>query len=397
MSMPKTRKRVCASKDENIICQALQWRMAVPQITAAGFLANVGSALALTYDVEAPSLTPEDLQSAAESVVTAAPTSSATFTSLQDSPALIAGGVAFLLVGIALAVASSKDKPVVRGTTPEAVLGILAEDPNTVFVDIRSKASVKKSGNPSLVGIKGKSRVLPFTEEKGDEVKILSSFGEKFARISGLRDESVVVLFDSDGTYSPKAAEEILKVLEFKRVLFVTGGETMWRRAELGWKEPPKPIKIPAVTVPKLSLPDIDLGGAVKGVSGAVKGVSGAVQGVTGAVQGAAGSVGSSSGALGPGLLLGAVAATSFIIVNEIDLILEVVGLFGAVNIIARKLLFADSRSEVVDRIRSLINDEIAPQEAGNDLKRLATAVMSFPRGSTTDVSREKVSTKAAE
>lgn len=289
--------------------------------------------------------------------------------SFQDNPVLIVAAVGALLVGIGLAVGlPSVSKPGVKAASPATVLAILKEDPNTIFVDIRSGPSIKESGKPQLKGIKGKSKLLAYTQsgkEKGVDV-VVPDFGEKFAKLKGIKSDSTIILLDSDGTKSPQAAKDILKFLEFKTVLYVAGGESAWKAADVGWQEPSKGLKFSIPAFPSIKVPDIDLSGVTKGVANAV---------------------GESKGAVGTGLAVGAVAATSFVIVNEIDIILEVVGLFGAVNLLGRNFLFAKQRSKTMDELRTLVEEKIAPQEAGEDLKRLATSVLN-----TSEV--EKVRTK---
>lgn len=52
------------------------------------------------------------------------------------------------------------------------------------------------------------------------------------------------------------------------------------------------------------------------------------------------------------GLAVGAVGAAAVVLFNEVELVLEVLGVAAAGNFIAKKLLFAKDREQTVDQIR---------------------------------------------
>ena len=54
---------------------------------------------------------------------------------------------------------------------------------------------------------------------------------------------------------------------------------------------------------------------------------------------------------------------------------MQIVGVLGAIQFLASKLLFAKDRQEVFDGVKYLIQDKIAAGEAGNDMRRLADKV----------------------
>lgn len=349
--------------------------MAWPQSMAitAALLLPMGAAYATTYDLgpvpqaivpAVPDTSPAEIPSGLQVPDVQMPDvqiPAVDLSSLQDNPLLIVVAVGALLVGIGLAVGLPSDsKPTAKAAAPATVLAILEEDPSTILVDIRSSASVKESGKPQLKGIKGKSKSLPYTQRgKDKEVDdVVLNYGEKFAKLRGITKDTSIVLLDSDGRKSPLAAKEILEFFEFKTLLYVAGGESAWKAAKLGWQEPSKG---PQFSFPELSLlkiPDVDLNAVSKGVTTVVA---------------------ESKEVAGVGVVVGAVAATSFLIINEIDLILEVVGLFGAINLLARNFLFAKQRSKTVSNLKTLVKEKIVPQEAGEDLKRLASSVLSPP------------------
>lgn len=52
------------------------------------------------------------------------------------------------------------------------------------------------------------------------------------------------------------------------------------------------------------------------------------------------------------GLAVGAVGAAAVVLFNEVEIVLEVLGVAAAGNFLARKLLFAKDREQTVDQIR---------------------------------------------
>lgn len=346
-----------------------------PMMAAAAALFSAEKASALTYEVSS-SPPPIEIPSAADAVASAASglgaASALDLSVLQDSPVALAAGLGVSLVaGLAFASQTGKG-PKVKAASPIVVNGILNEDANTIFVDIRSTSAIKESGNPVLKGIQGKTKSIPFTKAvKGEETEVVvDGFGEKFAKLKGIAENSVVVLFDSNGKQSPKAAAEILQFLEFKTVLYVSGGEEGWKATDLEWQEPSKGLNLSLPALPGIpsipsisSLPDLPKLGEGIDVSGSAKEVTETLK--------------KNPQVFGAGLVLGAIAAGSFVIINEFETILEVVGLVGGFNIFAREFLFAKKRTQTMDKLKTLVTEDIAPQEAAKDLQKLASAVLS--------------------
>ena len=52
------------------------------------------------------------------------------------------------------------------------------------------------------------------------------------------------------------------------------------------------------------------------------------------------------------GLAVGAVGAAAVVLFNEVEIVLEILGVAAAGNFLAKKLLFAKDREQTVDQIK---------------------------------------------
>eukprot|EP01023_Acetabularia_acetabulum_P006670 TRINITY_DN12797_c0_g1_i1.p4 TRINITY_DN12797_c0_g1~~TRINITY_DN12797_c0_g1_i1.p4 ORF type:complete len:176 (+),score=52.64 TRINITY_DN12797_c0_g1_i1:735-1262(+) len=75
-------------------------------------------------------------------------------------------------------------------------------------------------------------------------------------------------------------------------------------------------------------------------------------------------------------LAVAGVAGATTLLFTEVETLLEVVGVVGAIQFIGTKLLFAKDRKKTLAQFRELLNDKIAAGDAGKDLKRLADALL---------------------
>ena len=62
-------------------------------------------------------------------------------------------------------------------------------------------------------------------------------------------------------------------------------------------------------------------------------------------------------------------------IFNEIEVVLELAGLFAAGNFLL-KLVFADEREKTFTEIKTLVDEKVAIQDIGSDLSKIAKAVV---------------------
>ena len=232
---------------------------------------------------------------------------------------------------------------------PPAKLDALLRDKNTLLVDIRNKSEIKASGSPSMKGYSASSRSLPFTKRMRDgQTEVVKNFGEAFAKMKGVTEDSVVVLLDATGRQAQAAAAEILNFNDFNVVYCLSGGATALEASGFAWKKTPKGIS--------LSLPKVDL----KGFD----------------LDKIAESYKQRPTLFNTGLALSALAAAGVVLFQEFDLILETVGVLGGANVLFKRFFFAEDRKKTIQELRSLVNEKIAANEAGDDLKRLASTIL---------------------
>lgn len=297
---------------------------------AAAVLANAGAArLALADEIQGmPDLSLPEVNLPSVSVDPSAASDLASFVS--DNPLLIGGGALVLLAPVAIAAAfngGGGGGAGVKSTTVERTLQALSEDPRVLLVDVRSKGEVKAQGSPDLRAVKRKALSLPLAQTvKGEEVAD-PNFADKFARLPGVSEESLVILLDADGRNAKAAAGAVADSVA--KAYFVAGGAEAWA-ATGPWRAPSKGLS--------LSMPDLrQVGASLDGLAEDFK----AAPSLT-------------KGAVAIGALLGA----SVLVVNEIDVVLELAGLWAAGNFLL-KLVFADEREKTFTEIKTLVDDKV--------------------------------------
>lgn len=275
-----------------------------------------------------------------------------------DNPLLVGGGIALLLVpvGIGAIQQLASGGAQVKVTSPARAFEALEQNPKVILLDIRSKAEVKEAGSPDLKSIKRKLVSLPYTQVVKGEVVVDEAFADKFARLGGLGEESRVLLLDAEGKESSKAAKAVLESGAVKSVYVVQGGAEAWKGSDLPWKEPGRGLELPNFDLAALGakVDPKNLGATVETLAEDLK---------------------SAPTLTKAGLAAGGLAAAGFLLFNEVEVLLQLVGIVAAGQF-AFKLLFAEEREQTLTEIRSLVKDKIAVAEAGDDLKKLATVLL---------------------
>ncbi|CAD7703475.1 unnamed protein product [Ostreobium quekettii] len=239
------------------------------------------------------------------------------------------GGIFAVKLG-AMAVQGLAGK--VRTMQPYKIAQVVKSTRRVVVVDVRSKAE-KEGGGPDW-GQYGKRAVaLPY-KRTGD-----GAFGKRFARLRGVGRDALVVLVDSDGSQAASAARDILKAKDIGSICCIQGGAKGWRAAQMPWRTPAG-LKLPAVSV-------------------------------DGIVDSYRAHPGPYKLALGAYLF----ALSAGLLISEADVVLEVVGLLGAGQLLLRRMVFAEDRSATIRQLREIRDEKIGVGSAGEDLRRLASAV----------------------
>lgn len=296
----------------------------------------------------------------------------------SDNPLLIGGGIALLLVpvGINLLLNAGGQGSKVSVTSASRALEALEQSPKVILVDIRNKSDIKANGSPDLSAIKRRAVQLPYTQVVKGEVTVDESFGAKFAKLGGLDEETRVVLLDQDGREASAAAKAILATETVEKVYVVQGGAEGakgWRESGAPWKLPSKGLQLPSI--------NLDLGNLPKVIDTLAEDFK------------------TSPDAAKAGLAALGLAGAGVLLFTEVEVILQLVGLL-ATGQFALKLLFKDDREQTLTEIRTLVKDKIGVDEAGNDLKKLATVLLEdVPAAAekAAEAAADKAATKAAE
>lgn len=338
---------------------------------AGALLANAGFAgLALAEDAPtinfgSSALVPESLTSGLTSAlpsslpeVSLPDVDTSGFTSFIAENPIIVGGGAFLLAlpfgiqalfNIANGGGASAGA---KATTPDKVLEALSDDSSVILVDIRSKVEAGQQGSPDLRSVKRRAISLPLTKLVKGEYVVEENFIERFAKISGLTEDSIVILLDSDGSESTQAAKQLIQAgSDYEEPLaaqfyFVQGGAEAWQAAGAPWRKSGK-----------LTLPSLNFKAFGKNMDTLAEEFKEAPS-LTKATVAA-----------------GALAGAGVLLFNEIEVVIELVGLL-ALGQFALKFVFAEEREKTMTEIKTLVEEKVAVAEAGEDLKKIATVLL---------------------
>ena len=307
---------------------------------AAVLLANAGAA-SMSFAEEGLSLPEITLPSVDASAVSDA-------TSLfADNPFLI-GGLAALVaipVGVtALVKSNSGSGTGLKPTSVAKTIQALEEDPRVVLVDIRSRAEIKEQGAPNLKSIKRTAATLPYTTLVKGEFVVEEAFAEKFSKLKGISEESLVILMDADGSEAKAAAAEIADSVE--KIYFVQGGAAAWSE-EGPWRAPSSGFSLPSFDLKSVGASINELADDFKKAPSLTK----------------------------AGIATGALVGASVLLFNEVEVVLELAGLYAAGNFLL-KLVFAEEREKTLSEIKTLVDEKVAIKEVGSDFSKIAKAVL---------------------
>jgi len=249
--------------------------------------------------------------------------------------AALAGLLGLGLVTMAVQAVDGRAKSV----RPSSLAEIIKSSTGVVVVDIRPRAG--RSGGPDWGKYGKRASSVPYLPAKGTTVD--ENFGRKIARLRGVGDGALVVLVDADESAAPSAAREILKLPGIASICYIKGGAEGWKAAGMPWRS--------GLTLPSIKLPSVSVDGIFD-------------------------SYRANPGAYNLGLGAGVVAISTALVVSELDALLEVVGLVGFSQLFLRNMVFAKDRREAIRKLREIRDEKIAVGSAGQDLKRLANAVL---------------------
>lgn len=211
--------------------------------------------------------------------------------------------------------------------------------------DITTASAFDKKHTLSCLNSNNQFQFFNLQTVKG-EVVIDETFVDRFGNLPGLDEDSLVILLASEPAAAKAAAKAVASEYEVQK-LYTVDSESWAETAP--WRAPGKGLS--------LSIPSIDL----KNIGGGINTLAEDFKEAPTLTK--------------AGLAAGAIAGAGVILFNEAEVILELAGLV-AVGQFLLKLVFADEREKTLSEIREVVNEKVAIQEVGEDLNKIATALL---------------------
>lgn len=282
--------------------------------------------------------------------------------------------------------------------TPLQALKLLTEDRQVLLVDIRSKEGRSSGGSPDLKAIKGTTVQIPYLVVNQGQIRVPPKYSEALSKNPRVKKETTLVLLDSFGKDSPKAARQATRIA--KKVYYVAGGAEGakgWKSSGLPWKdgagfsffgfggrtkqrEPelksPRQAAAAAADKPSEGTQKID-----KKPSQALESVTNAVGDTvsSGSSRPATSARRSTELSKNAGVLVaGGIIAVGGVAIAAagVESVLELLGVLGIFQFGVQRLLYAQDRERTANDLRTLIDEKIALREAPGDLQRLTATLL---------------------
>ncbi|KAL5796036.1 hypothetical protein ACOSQ2_000856 [Xanthoceras sorbifolium] len=260
-----------------------------------------------------------------------------------DNPAIIAGGVAILAVPLVLSQVLKKPKPwgVESARSAYAKLG---EDGSTQLLDIRAPVEFRQVGSPDVQGLGKKPVSIVYKGE--DKPGFLKKLSLKFKEPE---NTTLFILDKYDG--NSELVAELVTVNGFKAAYAIKDGAEGprgWMNSGLPWIQPRKALSL-------------DVSSLTETISGAI-----------------------GEGSDGLSVALGVAAATGLglLAFTEIETILQLLGSAALVQLVSKKILFAQDRKETLQQVDEFLNTKVAPKELVDEIKQIGKALLPSPASS---------------
>ncbi|KAD6453245.1 hypothetical protein E3N88_07950 [Mikania micrantha] len=251
-----------------------------------------------------------------------------------DNPLVVAGGVAVLVL---LSQVFRKSKP--WGVeTARIAYQKLGDDGNAQLLDIRASSDIRAVGSPDIRGLKKKPVTVAYNGD--DKQGFLKKLSLKFKEPE---NTTLFILDKFDG--SSELVAELVTVNGFKAAYAIKDGaegSRGWMNSSLPWILPKK----------SFAFDFSSLNDAVDGILG--------------------------EGSEAIALLFGIAAATglSLLAFTEVETILEVLGSAALVQLVSKKLLFAEDREKTLKQVSEFVTAQIGPKELLDDIKDIGKALL---------------------
>ncbi|KAG4169905.1 hypothetical protein ERO13_A12G111400v2 [Gossypium hirsutum] len=254
---------------------------------------------------------------------------------ISDNPTVVAGGAVALAVPLILSQVLKGSKPWGIETARSAY-GKLGEDPNAQLLDIRGPKEFKDVGSPDIKGFGKKPVSIAFNGE--DKLGFLKKLDLKFKE----PENTTLFIIDKFNGNSELVAE-LVTVNGFKAAYAIKDGAEGpqgWMNSGLPWIPPKK---------------GLDLSNLTETLSGAF---------------------GDESDGLSVTLGIAAATGLGLLAFSEIETILQVLGSAAIIQLLSKKLLFAEDRKKTLQQVDEFLSTKVAPNELVDDIKQIGVALI---------------------
>ncbi|KAK2650094.1 hypothetical protein Ddye_017583 [Dipteronia dyeriana] len=252
-----------------------------------------------------------------------------------DNPVIIAGGVTILAVPLVLSRLLKKPWGVESAKSVYAKLG---EDGSAQLLDIRAQVEFRQVGSPDVKGLGKKPVSIVYNGE--DKPGFLKKLSLKFKEPE---NTTLFILDKFDG--NSELVAELVTVNGFKAAYAIKDGAEGpqgWVSSGLPWIPPKKSLSL-------------DLSSLTETISSAI-----------------------GDGSDGLSVALGVAVATGLglLAFTEIETILQLLGSAALVQLVSKKLLFAQDRKETLEQVNEFLNTKVAPKELVDDVTQIGKALL---------------------
>ncbi|GLT84744.1 hypothetical protein SLE2022_029590 [Rubroshorea leprosula] len=256
---------------------------------------------------------------------------------VTENPAIVAGGAAILAVPIVLSQVFGKSKPW-GSESPKSAYAKLGEDAGAQLLDIRGPKEFREVGSPDVRGLGKKPVSIVYKSE--DKPGFLKKLSLKFKKPE---NTTLFILDKFDG--NSELVAELVAINGFKAAYAIKDGAEGprgWMNSGLPWIPPKKALSL-------------DLSSLTESISG---------------------ELGEGSEALPVTLAIAAATGLGLLAFTEIETILQLLGSAAIIQLLGKKLLFAEDRKQTLQQVDEFLNTKVAPTELVDELKQIGKALL---------------------
>ncbi|XVE73733.1 hypothetical protein DITRI_Ditri11bG0142200 [Diplodiscus trichospermus] len=251
------------------------------------------------------------------------------------NPTIVAGGTVVVVVPLILSQLLKNSKPwgVESARSGYAKLG---DDATAQLLDIRALKEFRQVGSPDIRGLGKKPVSIPYKGE--DKPGFLKKLSLKFKEPE---NTTLFIIDKFDG--NSELVAELVTANGFKAAYAVKDGAEGprgWMNSGLPWIQPKQ---------------GLDLSNLTETLTGAF-----------------------GEGSDGLSVTLGIAAATGLGLVafSEIETILQLLGSAAIIQLVSKKLLFAEDRKQTLQQVDEFLNTKVAPKELVDEIKQIGVALL---------------------